>query len=87
MGALAGPSPIAKNGQVTVPKSILRAVGWSDDQVSVMFSVDDDNPGVVTMVPSLVFERRYRRGEGLEKLEHLSRNSRSETQLDHEKHR
>lgn len=67
MGALAGPTAIAKNGQVTVPKSVLLDLGWSaGDQV--MFSVSDDDPQVLTIVPSLLFERRYRRGEGAEKL-------------------
>jgi AbrB family looped-hinge helix DNA binding protein len=67
MGALAGPTAVAKNGQVTVPKSVLFELGWSaGDQV--MFSVSDDDPQVLTIVPSSVFERRYRRGEGAEKL-------------------
>lgn len=71
MGALAGPTTIAKNGQVTVPKSVLLHLGWSaGDQV--MFSVSDDDPQVLTIVPSPVFERRYRRGEGAEKLTRMT---------------
>lgn len=73
MGALAGPSPIARNGQVVVPKNILRALGWSaGDQISVMFSVDDSDPGVVSLVPIALFERRYRRGEAIDKLERIT---------------
>jgi bifunctional DNA-binding transcriptional regulator/antitoxin component of YhaV-PrlF toxin-antitoxin module len=74
MGALAGPSPIAKNGQVVVPKSVLRALGWDPEHqaLTVMFSVDDEDPEVVSMVPTHVFERRYRRGEGAERLQRLA---------------
>jgi AbrB family looped-hinge helix DNA binding protein len=71
MGTLAGPTPIATNGQITLPKAVLRGLGWSSGD-QVMFSVSDDDPEVVTIVPSAVFERRYRRGEGAEKLQRLT---------------
>lgn len=71
MGTLAGPSPIATNGQVTVPKHIMADLGWSGrDQV--MFRVSDEDPEVLTLVPLAIFERRYSRGEAAEHLERMT---------------
>ena len=62
-----------------MPKSVLLELGWSaGDQV--MFSVSDDDPQVLTIVPSSVFERRYRRGEGAEKLMRMSTASEPSTE-------
>lgn len=73
MGALGGPSPIATNGQITVPKHVLEAMGWAPrDQVMLRQSADD--PEVLTIVPLAVFERRYEQGESVERLVRLTAN-------------
>lgn len=67
MDALSGPTPIAKNGQVTVPKQVLADLGWSAGSM-VMFRISDDDPEVLTVVPVAVCLRRYRRGEDAERM-------------------
>lgn len=67
MGALGGPSPIAGNGQVTIPKDVMTAMGWPA-RTRVMFRQSEDDPEVLTLVPVEVFERRYERGESAERL-------------------
>lgn len=67
MGALGGPSPIGANGQVTVPKHILRQLGLSAGDM-VMFRIADDDPEQLSVVPVHVAERRYARGEHAERL-------------------
>ena len=72
MGTLGGPAPIATNGQVTVPKAVLQALGWSAGK-QVMFRLSDEDPEVLTIVPAEVFERRYERGEAAERLMRMTR--------------
>lgn len=71
MGALSGPSPIARNGQVTVPKQILRELGLGAGDL-VMFRISDDDPEQLCIVPMRVAERRYARGERAERLIRLT---------------
>lgn len=71
MGALAGPSAISTNGQVTVPKSILDHLGLRKGS-QVMFRVSDDDPKVLMIVPYALFESRYSRGERAEGLDRLT---------------
>lgn len=72
MDALSGPTPIAKNGQVTVPKQVLADLGWSAGNM-VMFRISDDDPEVLTVVPLDVCLRRYQRGEAAERLDRMTR--------------
>lgn len=74
MGALGGPSPIAANGQVTVPKHILRQMNLVPGDL-VMFRVADDDPEQLCVVPLHVAERRYARGERAESLDRLTSSS------------
>lgn len=74
MGTLGGPSPIATNGQVTVPKAVLQSLGWSQG-TQVMFRLSDEDPEVLTIVPVDVFERRYERGEAAERLMRMTRSA------------
>ena len=67
VGALAGPSGVARNGQITIPKSILAELGW-DAGNKVMFRVDDDDPGSLVIVPYDVFQRRYELGSVADRL-------------------
>lgn len=67
VGTLSGPAPIARNGQVTVPKGILGALGWRPGEF-VMFRLSDDDPEVLTILPVAVVERRYQRGEDAERM-------------------
>ena len=71
MDALGGPTPIAKNGQVTIPKQILEDLGWPSGS-QVMLRVSDDDPEVLMVVPVAVCLRRYRRGEEAERLIRLT---------------
>ena len=71
MDALEGPSPISTNGQVTIPKAILAALGWQRGD-PVMFEVSEDDPDALRVLPSAVVRRRYRRGEATERLERMS---------------
>jgi AbrB family looped-hinge helix DNA binding protein len=71
MDALGGPTSIAKNGQITVPKQILQELGWSAGN-QVMLRLSDDDPEVLTVVPLETCLRRYRRGEAAERLMRLT---------------
>lgn len=76
MDALVGPTPVARNGQVSIPKHIVETLGWNPGEM-VMLRLSDDDPEVLTVVPLAVCLRRYRRGEEAEQLMRLT-NMRSE---------
>jgi AbrB family looped-hinge helix DNA binding protein len=67
MDALVGPTPIAKNGQVTVPKRIMDALGWSGGD-QVMLRVSEDDPDVLRVIPEAVVLRQLGRGEAAERM-------------------
>jgi AbrB family looped-hinge helix DNA binding protein len=67
MDALAGPTPIAKNGQITLPKHVLENLGWAAGDM-VMIRLSDEDPEVLNVVPVAVCLRRYRRGDEAEKM-------------------
>lgn len=71
MDALSGPTGVAKNGQITVPKHILELLNWEPGS-QVMFRLSDDDPEVLTIVPVEVCLRRFRRGEEAERLTRMT---------------
>jgi AbrB family looped-hinge helix DNA binding protein len=56
-----GPRPIAKNGQVVVPKEVLRAADLKAGD-SVYFIAGDDPPGTVLIVPVEIATRWFEHG-------------------------
>jgi AbrB family looped-hinge helix DNA binding protein len=72
MATLGGLSPVSANGQVAVPKAIREKLGLQAGS-QVMFRISDSDPSIVEMIPEATLERRYARGEGIGRLERLSR--------------
>ncbi|OBJ43552.1 hypothetical protein A5630_18845 [Mycolicibacterium mucogenicum] len=67
MDTLGGPTPIGANGQVSVPKHVLQALGWSSGD-RVVLRVVDEEPDVLRIVPEAVALRQLRRGEEAERM-------------------
>jgi bifunctional DNA-binding transcriptional regulator/antitoxin component of YhaV-PrlF toxin-antitoxin module len=61
-----GPHPIAKNGQVVLPKEVLNAVRLSPGD-SVYIVAADDPPGAVLVVPVEIATRWFESGREAER--------------------
>ena len=65
MATLHGPRVISAQLQVKIPRDLARTLRLEvGDQV--YWRVGDDDPGVLTLLPGEVVERRYQAGEELE---------------------
>jgi bifunctional DNA-binding transcriptional regulator/antitoxin component of YhaV-PrlF toxin-antitoxin module len=59
-----GPKPIADNGQVVIPRSLLEAVGLRPGQ-SVYFVENDAQAGTILVVPEALGEKWFQKGRRL----------------------
>lgn len=67
MAALHGPHPVSAKLQVRVPIELARALRL-EEGTRFYWRLSDDDPGVLTLLPEEVVERRYSVGERLEAL-------------------
>jgi hypothetical protein len=69
MPSLSGPHPLSKQLQIKIPVKLARSLHLKPGD-EVYWRLSDDDPGVLSLLPAEVVERRYNVGERIERSAH-----------------